>query len=888
MKCPDADTLAALGALPDAERFRIVDHAASCEACRAALALEETAAESGSLAIASEPAMIGRYRIEHRLGAGAMGVVYAAYDPELDRRIAVKLVKPRASPDRLRREAQTLAKLSHANIVAVHDVGMHEGMAFVAMALVDGENLRVWLRRSRSPAEILAKLVQAARGIIAAHAEGVIHRDLKPDNIFISARGEVLVGDFGLARASGPPSGAAIGELTQSGAVMGTPVYMPPESFTGESTAASDQFALCVTMWEALYGARPFHGTTVDELVRAISAGPPSPPRGRDVPARVHAVLVRGLAAEPGDRFPSVAALVEALTHRRRRWPYFIAALVAVAAGGAAFASTRPDRQHLALAACDATNARALHWTPVRRGIALAELTGRHAATGRAVADLADCYATGWLEVAHDACTTTEPAPVTACLARSAELYGLVIDDLRNQPLLLDARGLLEALPSPERCRGVAVELAPSPQLTDLQREIDLRSLSAAQHQPLTPELFALARRAEQLGDVHTRAEAEAVVGETLLANGQPEAEAHLRSAIALADRSHDDRLRAMLGGALARLLVRSGRTVEATLVRDNAASAAARANDRQAQFAVERANAELVAHTADAAALVPVLRNEIALGTGRCGPTIETDLAQVQLGTTLAQLHDPSAPAEIEKGRAALAQSGEHDESLAMTLARLAGTEPDLARRIALKQQLLPIIPDEQFAIATRISLAQDLELATDYALSYRLRVEAIARLDQQATPDRAELADLVLDAAAVALDGAEASDDPPTRARLLREALALLERRPDDYLRGRALYLQGHAHAAIPFLERALVAAEAQQPPTPGRVAGRASYLAHALWDTGERARAKGYATTARAMWTETRALFAGQEATVGAATIRVVEKRAAAFDAWFTAHF
>lgn len=155
-----------------------------------------------------------------------------------------------------------------------------------------------------------------ARGVEAAHDRGIVHRDLKLDNIFVSRTGDVLVGDFGLATSISEPVPAAdvlVSELTVTGAVLGTPAYMAPEEFEGEATPASDQFSLCVTAWEALWGTRPFTGTTFDELAAAVRAGPPPDPRTRSVPSHVRAAIRRGLAADPDARHPSISLKAEAL-----------------------------------------------------------------------------------------------------------------------------------------------------------------------------------------------------------------------------------------------------------------------------------------------------------------------------------------------------------------------------------------------------------------------------------------------------------------------------------------------------------------------------------------------------------------------------------------------
>src|SRR5262245_4403446 len=188
-----------------AERTVWVDHAAGCDECHAVGIV---------MGFLPEPvdggARVGRYILGDVVGRGAMGVVHAARDPELDREVAVKL-HATSAPERLRREARALARLSHPNVVQVHDVGEHEGRAFVAMELVDGESLRDWLRTARPAHAIVSVLAQAGRGLSAAHAAGLIHRDFKPDNVLLARDGRVLVTDFGLACAIGAEGAAPQG-----------------------------------------------------------------------------------------------------------------------------------------------------------------------------------------------------------------------------------------------------------------------------------------------------------------------------------------------------------------------------------------------------------------------------------------------------------------------------------------------------------------------------------------------------------------------------------------------------------------------------------------------------------------------------------------------------
>ncbi len=297
------------------------------------------------------PARIGRYAVLRRLGRGAMGLVYSAYDPELDRKVAIKVLRDamrgrEAARKRVQQEAQTLARLSHPNVVQVYEVGEDADGAgrhvFIVMEFVAGVSLRTWqaqhpLTDEHSFDARLRLYLQAAAGLAAAHQSGLIHRDFKPDNVQVGDDGRVRVVDFGLARALDSAAGAdsasshgasgSSGEslrasrerLTQIGAILGTPGFMAPEQIAGQATdERSDQWSFCAALYEALYGQLPFSGETFEEIAQSVLSGAlppslPSPARGVAVPAVVERVLRRGLARDPGDRFPSMAALIAAL-----------------------------------------------------------------------------------------------------------------------------------------------------------------------------------------------------------------------------------------------------------------------------------------------------------------------------------------------------------------------------------------------------------------------------------------------------------------------------------------------------------------------------------------------------------------------------------------------
>ena len=270
---------------------------------------------------------IGRYRLERCIGRGGMGVVWAARDDELDRTVAIKLLRPELSGRgivRLDKEAKALARLSHPNVVSVFDVGTHDGSRFIAMEFVEGDTLRTWLATPRSVPEVLAAFIGAGRGLAAAHAVGLVHRDFKPDNVLIGVDGRPRVLDFGLAR---PPSGAEARPpavdleadpkataVSQYGVLLGTPAYMAPEQHLGEpADARSDQFSFAVALFEALYGEPPFDGEDLRTLSLAVVRGRVTRRQREGVGPALEAALLRSLSADAADRFDSVQALLDVL-----------------------------------------------------------------------------------------------------------------------------------------------------------------------------------------------------------------------------------------------------------------------------------------------------------------------------------------------------------------------------------------------------------------------------------------------------------------------------------------------------------------------------------------------------------------------------------------------
>lgn len=311
--------------------------------------------------------VVDRYILVDHLGSGGLGDVYKAYDPELDRRIAIKVLRSSVldaetalglSRDRLRREAQALAKLHHPNVVAVYDVGEHGTESFIAMAFAEGEPLHRWAE-SQTPgwSRVRDVFLDAGRGLAAAHAAGLVHRDFKPENVVIGSGDSVIVLDFGLARAAtiafdetplldpteGADSSLLHREVTGQEVLLGTPAYMAPELFRQQAPShASDQFALCVSMVRTLFGTHPFARGSVPEYVKAVESGTLNLPDS-NVPRWLVRVLVRGMAGRPGDRYPNIQELLQALEgdrvrKKRRRLALALAIpLAGVAVGAAAW-----------------------------------------------------------------------------------------------------------------------------------------------------------------------------------------------------------------------------------------------------------------------------------------------------------------------------------------------------------------------------------------------------------------------------------------------------------------------------------------------------------------------------------------------------------------------
>jgi tetratricopeptide (TPR) repeat protein/predicted Ser/Thr protein kinase len=470
---------------------------------------------------------IDRYLIVDVLGKGGMGVVYSAYDPDLDRKVALKLLrraergtntKATEAQRRLLREAQAMAKLTHPNVVTVFDVGTFEGQVFFAMEFLSGQTLRSWMEKERPWRDVLRVFRQAGAGLAAAHAIDMVHRDFKPDNVLFGDDGRVSVLDFGLARAerqesaefdavssSDPthPSGVTLEDLTRTGALLGTPAYMAPEQHLRQPTdARSDQFSFCLTLYEALYGQRAFSGRNHAALALEVAEGNVREvPRDSGVPSWVRQVVLRGLRPDPEGRWSSMDALLAELTRdpaaRRRRFAVGgagVAALILTTIGVTQWQQKQAE-------VCGGGEVRiSSAWSEarregVRRAFVATDLPFADSTYGRVEARL-NAYANQWVAQYVEACAATNVRKEqstelldrrVACLdQRRSELNALVgVFEHADREVVSRSVNAVASLPAISRCGDIAAltaAVAPPDDPVVAQRIESLRDQLAEAH----------------------------------------------------------------------------------------------------------------------------------------------------------------------------------------------------------------------------------------------------------------------------------------------------------------------------------------------------------------------------------------------------------------------
>jgi tetratricopeptide (TPR) repeat protein len=519
VECPDEETIAQFvqDSLPTDARAEVERHLDTCTSCAgvvvafvqlyetppavpppaAAMSITEADAAVQATRALTPGAAIGRYRILEIVGIGGMGVVYAAYDPELDRRVALKLLRgtgPKEVERRVRlvREAQAMARLTHPNVITVHDVGTHDDQVFVAMEFVQGRTMSAWLTEGPDWPQIRAVFAAAGRGLEAAHEAGIVHRDFKPDNVLIGDDGRVRVTDFGLAQigngeqVSEPATPDHTGpiptaSLTVTGAMLGTPAYMAPEQFeAGVVTPVTDQYSYCVALYEAVYGQRPHKARSLAELATAVlETRVERPALECKAPPHVRDAIVRGLSREPAARFPTMGALLAEVERQpRKAWRLAVAALPIIAIAGVLLATQPSDaapvctRSALAEVWNEPTEAR------LRAGFVATDL-GYAAETWTRARTHLHAYAEQWLDLDMRACEARRADPSDSV----AVLQQLCLQSPRES--LVATLGVLEDTDAAVVDRAVDLVM----QLPPLEHCGDAAALTGHQLQPPPPEL---------------------------------------------------------------------------------------------------------------------------------------------------------------------------------------------------------------------------------------------------------------------------------------------------------------------------------------------------------------------------------------------------------------
>jgi tetratricopeptide (TPR) repeat protein len=927
------------GALDEAARAGLEQHLRACPTCREAVTSlgggqTQVRSPSSPSAPLAHGSAIARYRLLERLGEGGMGVVYSAYDPQLGRNVALKLIRPLGSEGaadellaRFQREGRAIAQLSHPNVIAVHDMGASDGRVFIAMELADGGTLRQWLAmQPRSWREVVALYVAAGDGLCAAHRAGLVHRDFKPENVLLGREGRPRVTDFGLARQVVQQASAASSRLTSSptqvkserritapGTVMGTLCYMAPEQLLGQDVdARADQFSFCVALWEALHGALPFAPSGAANEWRLLEPKDPATPKW------LRRVLERGLQADPRERYPSMEGLLAALRddparRLRRRVLLGAGALLLALAGVGAWSLAGRSARLCADASAEAER----EWSPARQRA----LEQAFSQSGRADAPAAfaltrgglDAWFASWAGMRREACEATRVRGVQsdamlglrmACLDRrraearallellekpDAELVGNAAQAVRS---LAPVRGCAEldvlsakvAVPTP----------AERPKVDEAGAAVDRARafFAAGKYPPGLASAQAAVTAADASGYRPERAAARLLLGRLQEHTGDLKAaEATLLGAVTLAEEAGDDELAARALGQLARLLgARLSRFVEA-----HAFSALAAAKAQR----LGRCD-ELRAELARSLGLILEAEQHLPEAVEQHRKALSLWQKLEPEGLELAQsLHDLGS---------ALRASGKPQEALVAYEAALAmreakvGPESDLAAvsRGGLGSVLMSLGRfDEALEIYRRVEATLEKTLGPkhfrvavalnnvgvvlheqgqlDKALPYFER--ALAIREAALGRDNAKVADSATDVATTLTELGRLAE---ARSRL-EQAQAIVEKLPPEHPTqteyaaglGRLLLAQGTADKAIAPLEQALKASEDKKGFKGDSSSARARFLlARALWQAGrERPRALALAGAARGFFEQLGAKRFGRDL--------------AEIDAWLASH-
>jgi tetratricopeptide (TPR) repeat protein len=801
---------------------------------------------------------IGRYVVLDRVGAGGMGVVYAAYDPELDRKVAVKVLHRVGQSEsaqnvaraRLLREAQALAKLPHPNVVAIHDVGTFAARAWIAMEFVTGETMTAWLRAEQRPwTAVLDVLLAAGDGVAAAHAADLLHRDLKPDNIMIDDTGRVRVMDFGLARGrdleatersnngSGTglvSSGSMLAlDVSAIGSLVGTPAYMAPEQLGATAaTVASDQFAFCVTCWEALFGVRPFTGDSVHGHLAAMLDGPPR--RGaRSVPAWLRRVLERGLAIDPTARHRSMPALLRALRmgrQRARQRNLGLAALGLVAIGVGVWGVGEAQRR-AAIDACEReAQVIATQWpgraAEIDDAIRSTDLAYSITTAERLPAWL-DRFATRWTDAATAMCRAAEVdksidaalhTRARACLDAHAVSLEVLLDSVAEGTKVAAQTAVSSAtrLPDPTECTDAReLEDAPWSEEIDHRRVAELRARFAR-----AEALDTRSRTAEALPlDDENLADAIAIdwpplVAEARMRRGErlsnltrlDEAETVLRAAYFEAVRSGADRVAARAATGLVRTVgYRLGRHAEGLLWGEHARTVLDRLGDDEVldRAALDLAVANVLRESdsfEEAQLLDEAVLASLTALVGEHHPSVAN--ANEALGNTLHLMGRPAEATAAHRRALAIREEvfGNDHPEVAASLNNLANTldavdgAPLLRRAIEIAEAAYG--PDSLQLAASSANLGgMYLDLGR-FEEAKQLFIRALAIEEKLLGPEHHEVAGSYANLGGALLELGEIEE----ALTYYERALAIMQRRlePGHYLIAHVQYNVGLARAA------------------------------------------------------------------------------------------
>ncbi|MFN0250240.1 MAG: tetratricopeptide repeat protein [Kofleriaceae bacterium] len=621
------------------------------------------------------------------IGQGGMGIVLAAYDPQLDRKVALKLLHPTADDSssharsQLMREARAMAKVTHPNVVTVFDVGEVGGRGFIAMQFVDGTTLRVWQTvRPRSWRELVAVYSAAGRGLEAAHAAGLTHRDFKPENVLMGSDTQPHVGDFGLVGTVAAAGDGSFAEASTERGWAGTPAYLSPEQWRGGVVdPRSDQFAFCAAMWEAIYGRLPFGDGPELELREAVLAGARQPPPRTDAPAWLERVLARGLDVDPDRRWPNMRSLLDELARRSRsrRW----LAVAGVAAAGVVVTSVVALQAKEVDRCAAADSSMRATWSAERanglRRALEAVATPYAAGVAASVVQRIDSYSGAWRAMAQETCRATEVRRVqspelldrrTACLeSRRQELEALLT--------LLERKPDVATIDAAARATYGLSALDSCADIEGLLSQVPPPAPSERNEVTALVERYASARALHQLGRY---ADAAAAIDPVIrdarrIGYGPALADAlHLAGSIR---RDQDDLVgsvtmfeeaalvaaRARVDGSVARSLLdlfevvvdRQKKPERATALLPTVRAAVARAGERPVLRAGLAISEGLLADTAsDYKAERDHMATAVAVFEEALGPSLELSMALNRYGNTLTELR------QFDDARAALERS--------------------------------------------------------------------------------------------------------------------------------------------------------------------------------------------------------------------------------------